>query len=165
METIHIQRDEQLPGLVTITLNRPDKLNAISFQMHQELQAACRDLSDDPTARVVILTGEGRAFSAGADLGRRWVIAVPRTNDGRSCGLGGAAAHDRRSLPPPSAAPWSSPASISASPRSPPVLHPRSRPRYPDDLALAAASCAARPSPHREQAMTCDRFTAEDARA
>lgn len=69
METIRIDRDTALPGLVTITLNRPEKLNAISFRMHAELQEACRQLADDAEARVVILTGEGRAFSAGADLG------------------------------------------------------------------------------------------------
>ncbi|MBA4181379.1 MAG: enoyl-CoA hydratase/isomerase family protein [Anaerolinea sp.] len=71
METILIQRDEQLRGLVTITLNRPEKLNAINFRMHQEVQEACRQLADDAVARVVILTGAGRAFSAGADLGGR----------------------------------------------------------------------------------------------
>jgi enoyl-CoA hydratase/carnithine racemase len=69
METIRIERDSELPGLVTITLNRPDKLNAINFRMHSEIQDACRELADDSEARVVIVTGEGRAFSAGADLG------------------------------------------------------------------------------------------------
>ena len=69
METIRIEHDRELPGLVTITLNRPDKLNAINFRMHAEIQEACRNLADDADARVVIFTGEGRAFSAGADLG------------------------------------------------------------------------------------------------
>ena len=69
MDTITIERDAGLPGLVTITLNRPEKLNAINFRMHAELQQACRDLADDADARVVIVTGAGRAFSAGADLG------------------------------------------------------------------------------------------------
>ena len=69
METLRIDRDEALPGLVTITLNRPEKLNAINFRMHAEVQDACRELADDDAARVVIFTGEGRAFSAGADLG------------------------------------------------------------------------------------------------
>jgi enoyl-CoA hydratase/carnithine racemase len=71
METILVERDPELAGLVTITLNRPDKLNAISLRMHQELQEACRELRDDAEARVVIMTGAGRAFSAGADLGAR----------------------------------------------------------------------------------------------
>ena len=47
METLQIDRDPELPGLVTITLNRPDKLNAISGAMHRDLQQACRDLQDD----------------------------------------------------------------------------------------------------------------------
>lgn len=69
METLRIDRDLELPGLVTVTLNRPEKLNAINFRMHAEIQEACMQLADDAEARVVILTGEGRAFSAGADLG------------------------------------------------------------------------------------------------
>ena len=69
METLLIERDPALPGLVTVTLNRPDKLNAISATMHREIQQVCRELQDDGAARVVILTGAGRAFSAGADLG------------------------------------------------------------------------------------------------
>ena len=69
METLLVTRDVELPGLVTITLNRPEKLNAINLTMHREIQQACRELQDDAEARVVILTGAGRAFSAGADLG------------------------------------------------------------------------------------------------
>jgi enoyl-CoA hydratase/carnithine racemase len=60
-----------LQGLVTITLNRPEKLNAISFTMHREIQEVCRELANDASARVIIITGAGRAFSAGADLGGR----------------------------------------------------------------------------------------------
>jgi enoyl-CoA hydratase/carnithine racemase len=71
MDTITLARDEGLAGLATLTLNRPDKLNAISGTMHRELQQACRELGDDATVRVVIVTGAGRAFSAGADLGAR----------------------------------------------------------------------------------------------
>ncbi|MBI5946730.1 MAG: enoyl-CoA hydratase/isomerase family protein [Chloroflexi bacterium] len=70
METLLLERDSELPGLVTLTLNRPEKLNAINLTMHAEMQEACRQLQDDGEARVVILTGAGRAFSAGADLGR-----------------------------------------------------------------------------------------------
>jgi len=67
-ETIRVVRDAELDGLVTIVLDRPESLNAISRTMHEELQAACRQLRDDAEARVMILTGAGRAFSAGADL-------------------------------------------------------------------------------------------------
>lgn len=71
METLLVERDAELPGLVTITLNRPDKLNAINVTMHEELQQVCRDLHDDVETRVVILTGAGRAFSSGAELSSR----------------------------------------------------------------------------------------------
>jgi enoyl-CoA hydratase/carnithine racemase len=69
METLLVHRDTELPGLVTVTLNRPEKLNPINFRMHNEVIALCRELEEDATARVVIFTGAGRAFSAGADLG------------------------------------------------------------------------------------------------
>jgi enoyl-CoA hydratase/carnithine racemase len=67
-QTITVERDRRLRGLVTITLNRPAKLNAIDAEMHDELQRACHALKYDADARVVILTGAGRAFSAGDDL-------------------------------------------------------------------------------------------------
>ena len=67
-ETVTVERDRELPGLMMVTLNRPEKLNAINVQMHDDLQQVCRELQDDYETRVVILTGAGRAFSAGADL-------------------------------------------------------------------------------------------------
>jgi enoyl-CoA hydratase/carnithine racemase len=71
MDTLLVERDRELAGLVTVTLNRPEKLNALNHQVHAELQEVCRALQTDAAARVVILTGAGRAFSAGADLGGR----------------------------------------------------------------------------------------------
>ena len=68
LDTLLVERDRALPGLMTVTLNRPDKLNAINVQMHDDLQQVCRELQDDHETRVVILTGAGRAFSSGADL-------------------------------------------------------------------------------------------------
>ncbi len=55
-------------GVATITLNRPDALNALTVPMKQELLAAFRRVDRDAAVRVVILTGAGRAFCAGADL-------------------------------------------------------------------------------------------------
>ncbi|MEX2246981.1 MAG: enoyl-CoA hydratase/isomerase family protein [Dehalococcoidia bacterium] len=78
-KTITVQRDRELPGLITITLNRPKKLNALSVQLHDDLQDACRRLQDDFETRVVILTGAGRAFSSGAQLGDR--RDTPPAND------------------------------------------------------------------------------------
>ena len=55
-------------GIATITLNRPEKMNAFTAQMRDDLVAAF-DLTDaDDAVRVVIVTGAGRAFCAGADL-------------------------------------------------------------------------------------------------
>jgi methylglutaconyl-CoA hydratase len=56
-------------GIATLTLNRPDKHNALSAQMIAELTAAADRLSRDPAVRVVVLTGAGRSFCAGGDLG------------------------------------------------------------------------------------------------
>jgi enoyl-CoA hydratase/carnithine racemase len=55
-------------GIVTVTLNKPAKRNAISFAMWRRLGAVFADLRERPDARVVILTGAGGHFSAGADI-------------------------------------------------------------------------------------------------
>ena len=54
--------------VATVTLNRPDKLNAFSAGMHADLRAALDACASDDAIRVVVLTGEGRAFSSGQDL-------------------------------------------------------------------------------------------------
>jgi 2-(1,2-epoxy-1,2-dihydrophenyl)acetyl-CoA isomerase len=58
-------------GVATITLNRPDKLNAFNEAMHGELARAMERVESEPTVRALLLTGAGRAFSAGQDLGDR----------------------------------------------------------------------------------------------
>jgi enoyl-CoA hydratase/carnithine racemase len=65
---ITVERDAELDGLVTITLNRPEKLNALNIALHDAIQPVLVELETDASARVVVLTGAGRAFSAGADL-------------------------------------------------------------------------------------------------
>jgi enoyl-CoA hydratase len=55
-------------GFATIVFNRPDKLNTLSIRLRQELAVAVDALEADPAVRVLILTGAGRAFSAGLDL-------------------------------------------------------------------------------------------------
>ena len=55
-------------GYAVVTLNRPDKLNALSVELRSELIAAIGALQADPAMRVLILTGAGRAFTAGLDL-------------------------------------------------------------------------------------------------
>jgi enoyl-CoA hydratase/carnithine racemase len=55
-------------AIATITLNRPERLNAISLPMLSSLSAALRDADTDPSIRVILLTGAGRGFCAGLDL-------------------------------------------------------------------------------------------------
>ena len=55
-------------GITQFTLNRPDKLNAMTSELVQSLHDALDDVSRDPDCRVVVLTGSGRGFCAGLDL-------------------------------------------------------------------------------------------------
>jgi enoyl-CoA hydratase len=64
-ETILYEKDE---GVATITLNRPEVLNAINMKMHHELMEAFVNAEEDRDIRVVVLTGKGKAFCPGADL-------------------------------------------------------------------------------------------------
>ena len=65
LETIDYEKRDHI---AYVTLNRPDKLNAMNAQLHDELARAWADFRDDPNLRVAILSGRGRCFSAGADL-------------------------------------------------------------------------------------------------
>jgi 2-(1,2-epoxy-1,2-dihydrophenyl)acetyl-CoA isomerase len=55
-------------AVATVTLNRPDKLNCFTIELHRELAAALDQAARDDTVRAVLLTGAGRAFCAGQDL-------------------------------------------------------------------------------------------------
>ena len=66
MESVGIERSES--GVVTVTLNRPKKKNAIDFPMWQRLSEVFREVAQNPDDRVMVLTGAGGAFSGGADL-------------------------------------------------------------------------------------------------
>ncbi len=65
--------------VATITLARPDKLNALNATMHAELRETLYACERDEAVRVVVLTGEGRAFSSGQDLTEN----LPRDDQGR----------------------------------------------------------------------------------
>lgn len=81
LETLDLQiRDH----VAWVTLNRPDKLNAINPQMMRELTRTFEELSDDTNVRCAILKGEGRAFCAGMDL--KWseeLTKADRVEQGR----------------------------------------------------------------------------------
>ncbi|NBP54755.1 MAG: enoyl-CoA hydratase/isomerase family protein, partial [Actinobacteria bacterium] len=56
-------------GIALVTLNRPDKLNAMTSELVEMLHDTLDELADDASVRVVVLTGAGRGFCAGLDLG------------------------------------------------------------------------------------------------
>ena len=58
-------------GVLTLTLNRPEKLNSFNEAMHLALRSGLQRAHDEPAIRAVLLTGAGRGFSAGQDLGDR----------------------------------------------------------------------------------------------
>lgn len=60
--------DRPRPDVAVVTLNRPDRLNALSFALVDELHAVLDDLQRDNACRVVVLTGAGRGFCSGLDL-------------------------------------------------------------------------------------------------
>ena len=55
-------------GIATITLNRPERLNALTFEVYRELTDTFATLRDDKDVRVVVITGSGRAFCSGGDV-------------------------------------------------------------------------------------------------
>ncbi|MBK7330356.1 MAG: enoyl-CoA hydratase/isomerase family protein [Dehalococcoidia bacterium] len=65
-ETIQIEKEG---GVAILRLNRPERLNAVNGAMHSELMALFLDVQADPDVRAAVLTGAGRAFSAGGDFG------------------------------------------------------------------------------------------------
>jgi 2-(1,2-epoxy-1,2-dihydrophenyl)acetyl-CoA isomerase len=64
-ENLLLEIEDQV---AVVTLNRPDKLNAINPELHEEMMRVCRQLREDDGVRVVIWTGAGRGFCSGVDL-------------------------------------------------------------------------------------------------
>lgn len=69
-------------GIAVVTLNRPDKLNAWRAEMDRDVRAAMRQASSDPNVRVIVLTGAGRGFCAGADMNNLQTLAG--SSDGKT---------------------------------------------------------------------------------
>lgn len=74
-----VLRTTREDGVATLAIARPEKLNALTARVHAELRGALAACAEDEAVRVVVLTGEGRAFSAGQDL----TEDLPRGPDGR----------------------------------------------------------------------------------
>ena len=91
---------EREGAVVTLTLNRPDKLNAIDSPMLDALERILGEIEADAACRAVVLSGAGRAFSAGADI-KEWT-ALPPLEFSRSWGQRGHVLFDRlAALRPP----------------------------------------------------------------
>jgi enoyl-CoA hydratase len=74
-----IELSSPRPGVTVVTLNRPERLNAMNYELVAGLHAVLDDLKVDRSTRVVILTGEGRGFCSGLDL--TGPVRVPGTED------------------------------------------------------------------------------------
>jgi len=94
---------QQRDGIATITLNRPERLNAVTFEVYHELTDFLAKLHDEKKVRVVVITGAGRAFCSGGDV--RDIIGELQGQDAEgllrftrlTCEL----IHNMRSLPKP----------------------------------------------------------------
>ena len=64
----NVKVEQKKDGITFLILNRPEKRNALSPQLHHDMDDALENLATDPDTKVVILTGAGKAFSAGQDL-------------------------------------------------------------------------------------------------
>jgi 2-(1,2-epoxy-1,2-dihydrophenyl)acetyl-CoA isomerase len=64
-KTILLKREK---GIITVTLNRPEKRNALNFKSFQELEEVINEVAADSTAKVIIITGRGKSFCAGGDV-------------------------------------------------------------------------------------------------
>jgi enoyl-CoA hydratase len=64
----HLAFERQLDGVLLITINRPERLNAANERLHYELAEVWRTVGDDDGTLAAVITGSGRAFSAGGDL-------------------------------------------------------------------------------------------------
>jgi enoyl-CoA hydratase len=78
----HLLVERRDHGIAVVTLNRPDRLNAVNKVLHNELATFSRDAQQDASVRAVVLTGSGRAFCAGGDFaGDEWAGADPNALD------------------------------------------------------------------------------------
>ena len=75
----HLLFEEKKHGILLMTINRPDQMNATDAALHNALSRVWLDIDDDPDVRVVVVTGAGRAFSAGGDLS--WVSKIVNNYD------------------------------------------------------------------------------------
>jgi enoyl-CoA hydratase/carnithine racemase len=70
---------EVADGIATVTFNRPDARNAMTFEMYEQLRQICVDAGSDPSLRVIVLTGAGgKAFASGTDIAQFKSFTTPQ---------------------------------------------------------------------------------------
>jgi len=79
---------ERRDSIVHVTLNRPDRLNALNLKLITDLRAAAAAIDSDGDVRAVVLTGSGRAFCSGADLMGDDLLGDPQRSRGQNIGAG-----------------------------------------------------------------------------
>lgn len=93
MSLVLTKRDEQTPSVVLLTLNRPEAMNSYNMALHTAMLDAIQEANADSSVRVIVVTGAGRAFCAGADIsegfGSAGVDSVPETHEGEMRDAGG----------------------------------------------------------------------------
>ena len=77
-ETVLVERDG---GVIILTLNRPERLNSFTVEMHGALRDALKHAGEDTSCRAILLTGAGRGFCAGQDLSDRAVAPSKECRD------------------------------------------------------------------------------------
>lgn len=75
----HLLFEEKDHGVLLMTINRPEQMNATDAVLHNALSRVWLDIEDDPDVRVVVVTGAGKAFSAGGDL--EWISTMVNNYD------------------------------------------------------------------------------------
>lgn len=75
----HLLFEERDHGILLVTINRPEQMNATDAELHNALSRVWLDIEDDDDVRVVVITGAGRAFSAGGDLS--WISEMVQNYD------------------------------------------------------------------------------------
>src|SRR5271167_52286 len=80
----HLLFEQKGDGILLITINRPEVLNATNSRLHWELSRVWLDIADDDETNVIVVTGAGRAFSAGGDLEMIQNMAASAANIGKA---------------------------------------------------------------------------------
>ena len=75
--------DRRDNGVVVVSFNRPEKMNAIDNQLHHEMISFTRDFDDDPELSVMVLAGAGKAFCVGGDFSADTAIDMPTLTEAR----------------------------------------------------------------------------------